>query len=50
MTSPLLSIPSERWLCANGLAFAFPDNYPVSPDLTLIVTQWVVPNWVDEIH
>ena len=47
MTSPFLSIPSERWLCANGVAFAFPDNYPVSPGHSLIVTRRVVPTWFD---
>ena len=47
MTSPFLSIPSERWLCANGVAFAFPDSYPVSPGHSLIVTRRVVPTWFD---
>ena len=47
MTSPFLSIPPERWLCANGVAFAFSDNYPVSPGHTLIVTRRVVPTWFD---
>jgi len=47
MTSPFLAIPSESWLCANGVAFAFLDNYPVSPGHALIVTRRVVPTWFD---
>lgn len=47
MESPFLSIPPDRWLCANEVGFAFEDNYPVSPGHTLVVTRRVVPTWFE---
>jgi len=47
MTSPFLTIPPDRWLKANKWAFAFLDNYPVSPGHTLIVTRRLVPTWFE---
>jgi superfamily II DNA or RNA helicase/diadenosine tetraphosphate (Ap4A) HIT family hydrolase len=47
MTSPFLAIPPERWLCANGVAFAFRDNHPVSPGHALVVARRVVPTWFE---
>ena len=47
VNSPFLSIPAERWLCSNELAFAFLDNYPVSAGHTLVVTRRVVGTWFE---
>ena len=33
------------WLCANDLAFAFFDRFPVTPGHVLVVTREVVPDW-----
>jgi superfamily II DNA or RNA helicase/diadenosine tetraphosphate (Ap4A) HIT family hydrolase/SOS-response transcriptional repressor LexA len=43
--SVFLEVPEEAWLCANALAFAFPDRFPVSRGHTLIVTRRVTPDW-----
>ena len=47
MDSPFISISPDRWLCANAVAFAFTDNYPVSPGHALIVTRRIVPTWFE---
>lgn len=38
-------VPGERWVASNELAFAFRDNYPVSPGHTLIVTRREIADW-----
>ena len=40
-----LEVPEAAWVCANELAFAFRDRFPVSPGHTLIVTRRVTPDW-----
>lgn len=39
------AIPPATWVASNELAFAFRDNYPVSPGHTLVVTRRVVRDW-----
>ncbi|TMQ05017.1 MAG: HIT family protein, partial [Deltaproteobacteria bacterium] len=43
--SVFLEVPEAVWVCANDLAFAFRDRFPVSPGHTLIVTRRVTPDW-----
>lgn len=43
--SVFLEVPEAAWVCANELAFAFRDRFPVSPGHTLIVTRRVTPDW-----
>jgi superfamily II DNA or RNA helicase/diadenosine tetraphosphate (Ap4A) HIT family hydrolase/SOS-response transcriptional repressor LexA len=43
--SVFLEVPEAAWVCANDLAFAFRDRFPVSPGHTLIVTRRVTPDW-----
>jgi diadenosine tetraphosphate (Ap4A) HIT family hydrolase len=45
--SPFLKAPDSSWIASNGLAFALPDQFPVSPGHTLVVTRRVVPSWFD---
>ena len=45
--SPFLNAPSSHWIASNRLAFAVPDQFPVSPGHTLVVTRRVVPSWFD---
>ncbi len=45
--SPFLKAPDSSWIASNGLAFAVPDQFPVSPGHTLVVTRRVVPSWFD---
>ena len=45
--SPCLEIAQENWLCANGLAFAILDSFPVSPGHVLVITRQVVPTYFD---
>ena len=40
-----LEVPEAAWVCANALAFAFRDRFPVSPGHTLVVTRRVTPDW-----
>jgi superfamily II DNA or RNA helicase/diadenosine tetraphosphate (Ap4A) HIT family hydrolase/SOS-response transcriptional repressor LexA len=40
-----LDVPETAWVCANALAFAFRDRFPVTPGHTLIVTRRVTPDW-----
>jgi superfamily II DNA or RNA helicase/diadenosine tetraphosphate (Ap4A) HIT family hydrolase/SOS-response transcriptional repressor LexA len=40
-----LDVPEQAWVCANALAFAFRDRFPVSPGHTLVVTRRVTPDW-----
>ena len=40
-----LEVPEAVWVCANALAFAFRDRFPVSPGHTLVVTRRVTPDW-----
>lgn len=47
MSSPFLSVPDCSRVASNALAFAIPDQYPVSPGHTLIATRRVVPTWFD---
>ncbi len=43
--SVFLEVPEAVWVCANALAFAFRDRFPVSPGHTLVVTRRVTPDW-----
>ena len=45
--SPFLNAPSSHWIASNRLAFAVPDQFPVSSGHTLVVTRRVVPSWFD---
>jgi superfamily II DNA or RNA helicase/diadenosine tetraphosphate (Ap4A) HIT family hydrolase/HKD family nuclease len=45
--SPFLNAPRSAWIASNQLAFALPDQFPVSPGHTLVVTRRVVPSWFD---
>lgn len=45
MVSVFSDIPEARWVAANGLAFAFRDNFPVAPGHTLVVTRRVIADW-----
>lgn len=45
--SPFLNAPHSTWIASNGLAFAIPDQFPVSPGHTLVVTRRIVPQWFD---
>jgi superfamily II DNA or RNA helicase/diadenosine tetraphosphate (Ap4A) HIT family hydrolase/SOS-response transcriptional repressor LexA len=46
-SSPFLEIPEAEWLCANALAFAIYDRFPVSPGHVLVITRRVVPTFFD---
>lgn len=43
--SVFLAFPEATWCASNELAFAFRDNFPVSPGHTLVVTRRVTPDW-----
>jgi diadenosine tetraphosphate (Ap4A) HIT family hydrolase len=45
--SPFLEVPEAEWLCANALAFAIYDQFPVSPGHVLVITRRVVPTYFD---
>jgi diadenosine tetraphosphate (Ap4A) HIT family hydrolase len=45
--SPFSAIPEAEWLCANALAFAIFDSFPVSPGHALVITRRVVPTYFD---
>jgi diadenosine tetraphosphate (Ap4A) HIT family hydrolase len=45
--SPFLGLPEAEWLCANDLAFAIFDSFPVSPGHVLAITRRVVPTYFD---
>ena len=45
--SPFLAIPAEEWVCANHLAFAIFDRFPVSPGHVLVITRRVVPTFFE---
>jgi superfamily II DNA or RNA helicase/diadenosine tetraphosphate (Ap4A) HIT family hydrolase/SOS-response transcriptional repressor LexA len=45
--SPFSAIPEAEWLCANDLAFAIFDSFPVSPGHVLVITRRVVPTYFD---
>jgi diadenosine tetraphosphate (Ap4A) HIT family hydrolase len=45
--SPFSAIPEAEWLCANDLAFAIYDQFPVSPGHVLVITRRVVPTFFD---
>jgi diadenosine tetraphosphate (Ap4A) HIT family hydrolase len=45
--SPFSAIPEAAWLCANDLAFAIFDSFPVSPGHVLVITRRVVPTYFD---
>ena len=47
LPSPFSAIPEAEWLCANGLAFAIYDQFPVSPGHVLVITRRVVPTYFD---
>jgi superfamily II DNA or RNA helicase/diadenosine tetraphosphate (Ap4A) HIT family hydrolase/HKD family nuclease len=45
--SPFLAVPASDWLCANDLAFAIFDGFPVSPGHVLVTTRRIVETWFD---
>jgi diadenosine tetraphosphate (Ap4A) HIT family hydrolase len=45
--SPFLEVPEAKWVCANGLAFAIFDSFPVSPGHVLVITRRVVPTFFE---
>ena len=45
--SPFLAKPTKEWLCANELAFAIYDGFPVSPGHVLVTTRRIVATWFD---
>ncbi|MFM7205944.1 MAG: HIT family protein [Planctomycetaceae bacterium] len=45
--SPFLAVPSAEWICANDLAFAIYDRFPVSPGHVLVITRRVVPTFFE---
>src|SRR5581483_6590276 len=40
-------VSETEWVCANALAFAIRDRYPVSAGHTLVITRRVVATWFD---
>jgi len=46
-SSPFLQIPEAEWLCANSLAFAVFDQFPVSPGHVLVIARRGVPTFFD---
>ena len=46
-SSPFLAVPQASWLCANELAFAIYDGFPVSPGHVLVTTRRVVETWFE---
>lgn len=47
VTSPFLSLPPDRYIAENHLAFAVWDAFPVSPGHALVITRREVSNWLD---
>ena len=45
--SPFLEVPEAEWVCANTLAFAIYDRFPVSPGHVLVITRRVVPTFFE---
>jgi superfamily II DNA or RNA helicase/diadenosine tetraphosphate (Ap4A) HIT family hydrolase/HKD family nuclease len=45
--SPFLEVPETEWVCANALAFAIYDRFPVSPGHVLVITRRVMPTFFD---
>ena len=45
--SPFLAIPAAEWVCANELALAIFDRFPVSPGHVLVITRRVVPTFFE---
>jgi diadenosine tetraphosphate (Ap4A) HIT family hydrolase len=45
--SPFLGLPEAEWLCANDLAFAIFDAFPVSPGHVLVITRRAVPTYFE---
>ena len=45
--SPFVEVPKAEWVCANELAFAIFDSFPVSPGHVLVITRRVVPTYFD---
>jgi len=45
--SPFSAIPEAEWVCANDLAFAIFESFPVSPGHVLVITRRVVPTYFD---
>ncbi|MFM8702889.1 MAG: HIT family protein, partial [Planctomycetia bacterium] len=46
-SSPFPEIPTAEWLCANPLAFAVYDRFPVSPGHVLVITRRGVPTFFE---
>ena len=40
LPSPFSAIPEAEWVCANELAFAIFDSFPVSPGHVLVITRY----------
>ena len=47
LDSPFLTLPVDRHVASNALAFAIRDGFPVSPGHTLIVPRRLVATWFD---
>lgn len=47
MNSPFLDRPASDRVAENGLAFAIPDGFPVSPGHTLVVPKRIVVTWFE---
>ena len=45
--SPFLTLPADRHIAFNALAFAIRDGFPVSPGHTLIVPRRLVATWFE---
>jgi len=45
--SPFVELPQTDWVCANALAFAVYDRFPVSPGHVLVITRRVVPTFFE---
>ena len=45
--SPFVEIPQTDWVCANPLAFAIYDRFPLSPGHVLVITRRVVPTFFE---
>jgi superfamily II DNA or RNA helicase/diadenosine tetraphosphate (Ap4A) HIT family hydrolase/HKD family nuclease/SOS-response transcriptional repressor LexA len=45
--SPFLELPEAEWVCANALAFAIYDRFPVSPGHVLVITRRVMPTFFE---
>jgi superfamily II DNA or RNA helicase/diadenosine tetraphosphate (Ap4A) HIT family hydrolase len=47
VTSPFLKVPESEWVASNAWAFAIRDQYPVSPEHTLVIPRRLVATWFE---